>query len=378
MPWKNQSSGGGGWNGNGGGGGGGGSRGPWGGGSGGGGPQPPNLEELLRKGQDRFKGVFPSGKGKGWLVPVVIAVAVVGWLATGFYRVEPDEVGVELMFGKWYETTTPGLQYHFPAPFQTVFKPSVTRINRIDIGFRSSTEVGRSTAPRDVSEESLMLTGDENIVDIKFTVFWLIKDAGKFLFNIRAPEATVKAAAEGAMREIVGKTPIQPILAEGRRKVEDDTRGLLQTILDDYGSGIEITQVQLQKVDPPEQVVDAFRDVQRARADRERLRNEAEAYRNDILPRARGDAARLVQEAEAYKQEVVARSEGDAKRFLSVYNEYRQAKEVTTQRIYLETLEEILSKTNKIIIDSGAQGAQGVVPYLPLPEVQRRIKEGGQ
>ncbi len=359
---------------------GGGGGGPWGRG-GPGGPQPPNLDELLRKGLDRFKRIIPGGAGSSRGLALIGLVAVAIWFITGFYRVLPDEQGLELTFGRWDgQTTQPGLHYRLPSPIQTVQTPKVTRVNRLDIGSRLADPRSRARGVDvlDIPEESLMLTGDENIVDIKFTVFWLIKDAGKFLFNIRAPEATVKAAAEGAMREIVGKTPIQPILAEGRRKVEDDTRGLLQTILDDYGSGIEITQVQLQKVDPPEQVVDAFRDVQRARADRERLRNEAEAYRNDILPRARGDAARLVQEAEAYKQEVVARSEGDAKRFLSVYNEYRQAKEVTTQRIYLETLEEILSKTNKIIIDSGAQGPQGVVPYLPLPEVQRRIKEGGQ
>ncbi len=356
---------------------------PWGGGGPGGpgGPQAPNLAELLSKGLDRFKRIIPGGAGSSRGLALIGLIALAIWLATGLYRVLPDEQGVVLTFGRWDgQTTQPGLHYRLPSPIQTVQTPKVTRVNRLDIGSRRADPRSRARGVdvQDIPEESLMLTGDENIVDIKFTVFWLINDAGKFLFNIRAPEATVKAAAEGAMREIVGKTPIQPILAEGRRKVEDDTRGLLQTILDDYGSGIEITQVQLQKVDPPAQVVEAFRDVQRARADRERLRNEAEAYRNDIIPRARGDAARLVQEAEAYKQEVVARSEGDAKRFLSVYNEYRQAKEVTTQRIYLETLEEILSKTNKIIIDSGAQGAQGVVPYLPLPEVQRRIKEGGQ
>ncbi len=373
MSWNQGGSGGGPW-------GGGGGQGPWGRG-GPGGPQAPNLDEMLRKGLDRLKRIIPGGPGSKRGLALIVLIVVAAWLATGLYRVLPDEQGVVLTFGKWDgQTTLSGLHYRLPSPIQTVQPPKVTRVNRLDIGTRPADPRSRArgVSERDVPEESLMLTGDENIVDIKFTVFWLIKDAGKFLFNIRGPEATVKAAAESAMREIVGKTPIQPILAEGRRKVEDDTMALMQKILDDYGSGIGITQVQLQKVDPPVQVVDAFRDVQRASADLERLRNEAEAYRNDILPRARGDAARLVQEAEAYKQEVVARSEGDAKRFLSVYNEYRQAKEVTVQRIYLETLEEILGKTNKVIIDSGAQGAQGVVPYLPLPEVQRRIKERGQ
>jgi modulator of FtsH protease HflK len=202
-------------------------------------------------------------------------------------------------------------------------------------------------------------------------VFWLIKDAQHFLFNIRNPEATVKAAAESAMRESIGRTPIASALAEGRGQVETDTKTLLQGILDTYGAGIEVTQVQLQKVDPPAQVIDAFRDVQRARADQERLRNEAEAYRNDILPRARGEAVRLVQEAEAYKQEVVARSQGDAERFLSVFTAYQTAPDVTERRIYLETMEEILKGTNKIVIDKAAQGA-GVLPYLPLPELGRR------
>jgi membrane protease subunit HflK len=218
-----------------------------------------------------------------------------------------------------------------------------------------------------------MLTGDENIVDINFTVFWQIKDPKAFLFNIAAPEGTVKAAAESAMREIIGKTPIASALAEGRAAVEIETVKLLQYILDSYGAGIEVMQVQLQKVNPPPPVIDAFSDVQRARTDQERARNEAEGYRNDIIPRARGEAERLTQEAEAYKQEVVARSEGDAQRFLSVLQTYKASKDVTTQRIYLETMEQILKTAPKVLIDPAAEGAgSGVVPYLPLPEIARR------
>lgn len=370
MPWSNQ-GGGGPWGSGGGSSGGPGGNSPWGRGSGGGGPQPPNLEDLIRRGQDRFKRAFPGGGNAGPVVVVGLGalLLLLAWLCT--YRVLPDEQGIVLRFGEWVRTSSSGLNFKLPDPIETVIKPKVTRVNRIDTGFRM---VGPANGPqtmRSLPEEALMLTGDENIVDINFTVFWVIKDAGKYLFSIRAPEATVKAAAESAMREVIGSSPIQPILAEGRRKIEQDSMVLLQRILDEYGAGIEITQLQLQKVDPPTQVVDAFRDVQRARADLERQRNEAEAYRNDIIPRARGEAERLIQEAEGYKQQVVAAAEGDANRFLAVYRQFTLAKDVTQQRIYLETMEGILRNTNKVIIDQAAS-SQGVVPYLPLPELQRR------
>jgi membrane protease subunit HflK len=247
-----------------------------------------------------------------------------------------------------------------------VLKPSVTRVNRTEIGYRNA-EGPRGGATRQVPEEALMLTGDENIVDINFTVFWVIKDAKAYLFNIRAPDATVKSAAESAMREVIGETQIAQALAEGRGKIETDTHKLLQGILDDYGAGIEVTQLQLLKVDPPGPVIDAFRDVQRALADRERLRNEAEAYRNDIVPKARGAAAAVKQEAEAYRQEIIARAQGDADRFTSVYRAFKAAQDVTLQRLYLETMEEVLKNSNKVIIDKSAQGSSGVLPYLPLP-----------
>jgi membrane protease subunit HflK len=373
MPWSNQGGGGPWGSGGGGGAGGGGGPSPWGRGSGGGGgPQPPNLEDLIRRGQDRFKRVFPGGGSAGPVILFGLAamVLLLLWLCT--YRVLPDEQGIVLRFGEWVRTSSAGLNFKLPDPIETVTKPKVTRVNRVDVGFRMVGPVNAPQSLRSVPEEALMLTGDENIVDINFTVFWVIKDAGIFLFNIRGPEATVKAAAESAMREVIGRSPIQPILAEGRAKIEQDANVLLQRILDEYGAGVEITQLQLQKVDPPGPVVDAFRDVQRARADLERQRNEAEGYRNDVIPRARGEAERLIQEAEGYKQEVVARAEGDANRFLAVYRQYTLARDVTQQRIYLETMEEILRRTNKIIIDQAATGSSGVVPYLPLPELQRR------
>jgi len=296
----------------------------------------------------------------------VLGILVI-WLASGFYRVLPDEVGVVLRFGAYNRTTQPGLNYHLPSPIETVLTPSVTRVNRTEIGYRNAEGPGRGQVSRQVPEEALMLTGDENIVDVNFTVFWVIKDAQAYLFNIRGPEATVKSAAESAMREVVGETPIAQALSEGRGKIETDTQTLLQGILNFYSAGIEVTQLQLLKVDPPAPVIDAFRDVQRALADRERLRNEAEAYRNDIIPRARGDAVRIKQEAEAYRQEITARSQGDADRFLSVYNAFKAAQDVTQQRLYLETMEEILKNSNKVIIDKSAQGESGVLPYLPLP-----------
>ena len=365
MPWNNQ-GGGGPW------GGGGGGQGPWGRGPSGGGSQPPNLEDLIRQGQDRFKRLMPRGFGGGRGIVAVVVVLALIWLASGFYRVLPDEQGVVLRFGEFVKTTQPGLNYHLPTPIESVLTPKVTRVNRVEIGFRAA-ETQRGGSVRQIPEESLMLTGDENIVDINFTVFWVIRNAGEFLFNIRAPEQTVKAAAESAVRESIGQIPIALALAEGRREIEQNTLRLLQEILDNYTAGMLVTQVQLQKVDPPGPVIDAFRDVQRARADQERLRNEAEAYRNDIIPRSRGEAERLVQEAEAYKQEVVARSEGDAQRFVSVYDAYRVAPDVTTQRIYLETMEDVLRGVNKVLIDkSGA----GVVPYLPLPEIAKRTGQG--
>jgi len=243
----------------------------------------------------------------------------------------------------------------------------------MDIGFRSGSDSGFSSAGvADVPEESLMLTGDENIVNIDFSVFWVIKNAGNFLFKIQDPATTVKAAAETAMREVIAKSKLQSILTEGRSKIENETRDIAQSLLDEYESGIQITQVQTQKADPPDQVIDAFRDVQAARADMERAKNEAEAYQNDVIPRARGEAAKILQEAEAYKKQVVAAAEGEASRFLAIYTEYAKAKVVTQERMYLETMEKVLADIDKVIIDKNA--GSGVVPYLPLPELTKKSK----
>jgi membrane protease subunit HflK len=368
MPWNSQ--GGGPW-------GGGGGQGPWGGRPGG--PQPPDLEELLRRSQEKVRSLFPGGggaagpAGRKGLVLVGLVLAAL-WLASGFYRVQPDEQGVVLRFGKLDRVTAPGLNYHLPSPIETVLTPKVTIVNRIEVGFRSAaTQPGqRGAGARDVPDEALILTGDENIVDVNFVILWKIGDAAQYLFNIRDPENTVKALSESTMREIIGKRPILDVTTEGRRAIEGQAREQIQQLLTDYGAGILIDEVQLQKADPPSEVIDAFRDVQRAQADRERAQNEAESYQNDIIPRARGEAERLLQDAQAYKQEVVARATGEAQRFKNVLVEYSKATDVTARRLYLETMESVLAGVNKVIIDD--KGGNGVVPYLPLPELERRAR----
>ncbi|MCG8503094.1 MAG: FtsH protease activity modulator HflK [Sphingomonadales bacterium] len=368
MPWQNN---GGGWQGGGG-------RNPWGQGPGGPqGPQPPNIDEMIRRGQERLKGVLPGGVGGKSGIVLLIAILLGLWAFTGLYRVQPDEQGVVLRFGEYVRQVGDGLHYHLPWPIETVTKPKVEQENRVDIGYRSIQGSGRNVRQATFDEESLMLTGDENIVDINFAVFWRIRNAGQFLFNIQSPqEVTIKAVAESAMREVIGKTPIQVALTEGRLSVEQETQELLQRTLDDYEAGVTITQVKLEQVDPPAQVIDAFRDVQAAEADRERYRNEADAYANNIIPEARGTANRMVQEAEAYKEQVIAKASGEASRFSAVYEEYAKAKDVTKKRIYLETMEDILENMDKIIIDDEA--GSGIVPYLPLPEVEKRRGRGGE
>jgi membrane protease subunit HflK len=352
---------------------------PWGsppgGGNGGRGPTPPDIDEIIKNIQDKIKKFFPGGSASGGK-PIVfgLVILLIIWALSGLYRVLPDEQGVVLRFGKYVKTTQPGLNYHLPFPVEGVLTPKVTKVNRMDIGFRSERDSGfGSSGVADVPEESLMLTGDENIVNIDFSVFWVIKDAGNFLFKIQDPASTVKAAAETAMREVIAKSKLQSILTEGRTKIENETQDIAQGLLDEYESGIQITQVQTQKADPPDQVIDAFRDVQAARADMERAKNEAEAYQNDVIPRARGEAAKILQEAEAYKKQVVAIAEGEASRFVSIYNEYALAKEVTKERMYLETMEKVLAAIDKVIIDKNA--SSGVVPYLPLPELKRKATE---
>jgi len=355
---------------------------PWGSPPGGGngdgfrrGPTPPDIDEIIKNIQDKIKKFFPGGSASGGK-PIVfgLVILLIIWALSGLYRVLPDEQGVVLRFGKFVKTTQPGLNYHLPFPVESVLTPKVTKVNRMDIGFRSERDSGfGSSGVADVPEESLMLTGDENIVNIDFSVFWVIKDAGNFLFKIQDPATTVKAAAETAMREVIAKSKLQSILTEGRSKIENETQDIAQGLLDEYESGIQITQVQTQKADPPDQVIDAFRDVQAARADMERAKNEAQAYANDVIPRARGEAAKILQEAEAYKKQVVAIAEGEASRFISIYNEYALAKEVTQERMYLETMEKVLADIDKVIIDKNA--SSGVVPYLPLPELKKKATE---
>jgi modulator of FtsH protease HflK len=351
---------------------------PWGKSPGGGngsgrGPTPPDIDKIIKEFQEKIKKFLPGGSSSGGKQAILVLI-ILGfvWIASGLYRVLPDEQGVVLRFGKFVKTTQPGLNYHIPFPIESALTPKVTKVNRMDIGFRSErdSEFSSGGGVADVPQESLMLTGDENIVNIDFSVFWVIKDAGKFLFEIQDPEGTVKAAAETAMREVIAKSRIQQILTEGRAKIENETQEIIQAILDEYNSGIQVTQVQTQKSDPPDQVIDAFRDVQAARADMERSKNEAEAYANDVIPRARGEAAKIMQAAEAYKQKVVAAAEGEASRFVSIYTEYSKAKEVTQERMYLETMEKVLADIDKVIIEKNA--GSGVVPYLPLPELGKK------
>ena len=337
---------------------------PWGGGSSGN----KDLEDSIKKAKEKF-GKFKIGGPRN--ISILIIVAVIIWLATGFYRVEPDEQGVELLFGKWNQVTTePGLHYFFPTPFGKTMTPKVESIRKINVGYRSASELGFSSnsSDRNVLEESLMLTGDQNIVDVQFTVLYKIKDAGKFLFKLRNPETTVKDMSESVMREIVGQRDLEFLLTGGRQEVEQVVRSDLQDILDEYESGILVQSIQLQSVNPPALVIDAFDEVQRARQDKEKLVNEANSYMNKIVPNARGDAAKLVQEATAYKEQVIKQAEGVAQNFIDVYNSYKETKYVTRQRIYLETLTEVLEGPNKIILDSTGEG-QGVVPYLPINEL---------
>ncbi len=366
MPWSNQ--GGGPW------GSGGGSKGPWGSGPQSSGPTPPDLEQLLRRSQDKLKSVLPGGNlgGRGFALLALGAIAL--WGVSGFFRVQPDELGVVLRFGQHVREVQPGLNYHLPYPIETVLTPKALRVNKIDVGMRVVDDARRGTTVRDVPEESLMLTGDENIVDVDFSVLWRIQPAKvrDYLFNIQNPEGTVKAVAESAMREVVGRSNIQPILTGARQTIEAAVQDLMQKTLDHYGAGILVQQVQLQKVDPPAAVIDAFRDVQAARADLERAQNEAQTYANRVVPEARGRAAQVLQGAEAYREQTVAEAQGQTARFLKIYDEYKKAPDVTRQRMYLETMERLFGSTDKIILDTAVPGQGGVVPLLPLNDLTRR------
>jgi membrane protease subunit HflK len=366
MPWNNQ--GGGPW--------GSGPKGPWGSGPQSSGPTPPDLEEFLRRGQDKLRSVIPGGGLGGRGAFLIAIIAFLFWVFSGIYFVQPDEMGVVLRFGEYVRDANPGANYHLPYPIETVLTPKVTRVNRIDIGMRVVEDSRRGgSSMRDLPEESLMLTGDENIVDVDFSVFWLIKPdkgASQYLFNIQNPEGTVKAVGESAMREVIGRSEIQPIITGARQNIETAVMELMQKTLDRYQSGVQITQVQMQKVSPPQQTIEAFREVQAARIGAESAQNEAQAYANRVVPDARGRSAQIIQAAEAYREQTVQEAKGQAARFLKVYEEYAKAPDVTRRRIYLETIERVLGRSDKTILDSGGAGGTGVVPFLNLSEPSRR------
>jgi modulator of FtsH protease HflK len=373
MAWNNNS--GGPWGGSGGGGSGGGG-GPWGSGGGGnrgGGPfgprRPPDMDDVIRKGQERLRNLLPGGFGSMKGLLLIALAAVVVWLITGFFRVQPNQEAIQLIFGKPYGgAVQPGLHYNLPGPIGHVVIVNVQDQRRTVIGSRTSAG-GFNRNSRATSAENLMLTGDENIVDIEFAVLWQISDVFKYAFAVRNGEETVRAASEAAMREIIGTSNLQYAQTEGRTKIEQDTKDLLQHILDEYGLGARVTQIQLLRVDPPQEVIGAFRDVQSARADKEKNINEANTYRNQVLPRAKGEAAAIIQKAEAYKAQTVARAKGDTQRFDQVYEQYAKAKDITAERLYLETMEDVLHDVNKVVVDKSVVGP-GVLPYLPLPELK--------
>lgn len=352
---------------------------PWGnnGGSGprrGGGGEPPHIDEFIKKGQDQLKNVMPGGKGGFSLIVVIAAIL---WLATGYYSVGSSELGVELRFGKYLATTGPGPHWKLPYPIDTVEILNVKQQRSISIGSNSSSNRAGRGVGRSNLRESLMLTGDENIVDIQFNVVWNIKideplAARNFLFNIRDPEHTVRMVSQGAMREVVGKTPIDFVIKEGKETVESETLERIRSVLDNYQSGIDVLRVEISVADPPQNVIEFFQDVQKADLDKETYKNEAEAYARKIIPEAEGRAAKIIQQAEAYRAQTVAKAEGDAARFLSVYNEYSRAKDVTKKRLYLETMESILEGMDKIILD---QKNGGTVPYLSIDELRKNKQQ---
>jgi membrane protease subunit HflK len=344
-------------------------RGPWGHGPDDKGSGGPDLEDFLRRGQDRLRGFLPSGRFTAGTLGVIAAAIFALWIASGIYFVRPDEVGVVLRFGAVSAISDSGMRYHLPWPIEVAYTPKVKNENKISIGYLQPESGEEGSQLSDVVEESHMLTGDENIVDVNFTVYWKIKDAPAFLFNVPNPQdATIKAVAESAMREVVGENQIERIQTSDREPIQIRVRELMQKTLDSYRMGVFVTRVQMQKADPPGEVIAAYRDVQAARADQERKRNEAEAYANTIIPQARGEAAHIVQDAEAYRQQVIAEAGGQSKRFLSVYAEYRKAPDVTRKRIYLETMSQMLAPMNKVIVGDGVKGA---IPYFQLPSPQK-------
>ena len=318
-----------------------------------------SVEQLpLKQSLKRFKLGDPQDNWTGYIKYGLVFVLIL-WVCSGFYQVQPSEAGVVLRFGKYLETTDAGLHYHLPTPIEEVIKVNVTQERSINLGSADSRDYRNNAFT-----ESHMLTGDENNVDINLTVVWKIKDAKDFLFSMRSPEETVSVAAQSVLREIVGQSEMQPIITGDRGKVEDETKDELQRVLDEFKAGIVIVRVKLQKADPPREVVDAFNEVQRAKADMERFKNEAEAYRNEVIPNAKGQAAQIAQDAEAYKSATINKAEGEAKRFASVYEAYKNGKEVTIRKMYLDSMENVLSRAHKVIIDPSQKG--NLLPVLSL------------
>jgi len=372
MPWSSEGGNGGSWKPS--------SPGPWGQKPDG---TPPDFEEFLKRGQQKIRQFMPGSGGMGGRGLIGLGlVGTIVWLLSGFYTVGPNEVGLNKVFGRYTGKTGPGLNYNLPIPIGSVEKLQVTDRNTINIGFayRQDARALNGQAQLDLPEESLMLTGDENIADVKFVVIWQIDPVRPedYAFNISNQRETVKAVAESAMREVIGRGQIQRILTAERQVIETDVQELMQKVLNGYKAGILVLQVQLQSVDPPEQVIAAFKDVTAAQQDQNRLRNEAESYANRVVPEARGKAAAIVQEAEGYRLQTVAEATGQVSRFNQIYEQYKKAPEVTRERLYLETMERVLGGMDKIILDqSGGQG-QGVVPYLPLGALTQKDADGGR
>jgi membrane protease subunit HflK len=322
-----------------------------------------DIDKLLKEAKDKFNNFFNSNQNNnGAKVGLIALVALFAFLLSGFYNISQEEQAVVLRFGKFVRLANPGLNYHIPGPIEKVISHKVNRIEEEQIGFRLA-QSGAKSVLREMPEESLMLTGDENIVNIHYTVQWNIKDIKAFIFNLQKPKDTVKNVAESAMREVIGNSPIMAAFEE-RANIEHDAQSVMQEILDSYNSGIAITNFSIQDADPPREVADAFRDVQTALSDKEGEINKAHAYQNDIIPRARGEASRIIQEAEGYKQSVTMIATGEVSRFNAIYDQYKVSKGVTKQRLYLETMENILKNVDKVILDKTIE--KSVLPYLPL------------
>lgn len=335
------------------------------------GGDPPDLDDILRKAQDNFKTVMPGDMGTNRIIMLVLLAIALLWLASGLYIVNPGEHAVIQRFGAWSRTQTePGLGYHLPVPIEKRSLINVEEIRIITIGFMESFNRGNQAGTRDVPEESLMLTSDRNILDLDLEIQWNIKSSEDYLFEIRDQENTIKKVVESAVREVVGQTNMFPIITNRRQEVADRTKAIIQENLDEYNSGVNITQVLIQKAEVHPDVQSAFQDVQSAKQDAEDVQNRAEAYREDILPKARGQAIQMIQKAEAYKQSTVAQSNGDAERFNAMYEAYLSGKDVTRERLYIETMENVLRNAEKIILSG--DGSQSVVPYLPLNELNTK------